>query len=80
MLERTPPELAGDIINKGIILSGGGALLDGFTQFLSQETGVPFYLAEDPISCVVKGTALAFENINRFGGTLISSRKISTAY
>ena len=80
VLERTPPELAGDIINKGIILSGGGALLDGFTQFLSQETGVPFYLAEDPISCVVKGTALAFENINRFGGTLISSRKISTAY
>jgi len=55
-------------------------LLDGFTRFLSQETGVPFYLAEDPISCVVKGTALAFENIGRFGETLLSSRKISAAY
>ncbi len=79
VLERTPPELAGDIIDKGIILSGGGALLDGFARFLSQETGVPFYLAEDPISCVVKGTALAFENMGRFGESLLSSRKISAA-
>ncbi len=80
VLERTPPELAGDIISKGIILSGGGALLDGISQFFSRETGVPFYMAEDPISCVVKGTALAFENINRFGSSLLSSRKISAAF
>ncbi len=80
VLERTPPELAGDIIDKGIILSGGGALLDGLTLFLSEEIRVPFYLAEDPVSCVVKGTALAFENITRFEGTLLSSRKVSAAY
>ncbi len=80
VLERTPPELAGDIIDKGIVLSGGGALLSGFTRFLSQETGVPFYLAEDPISCVVKGTAYALENIGWLGETLLSSRKISAAY
>lgn len=80
VLERTPPELAGDIINKGIVLSGGSALLNGFTRFLSQETGVPFYLAEDPICCVVKGTAYALENMGQLGDTLLSSRKLSAAY
>jgi len=77
VLERTPPELAGDVCSKGVVLSGGSALLNGFTRFLSQETGVPFYLAEDPISCVVKGTAYALENMGRLGDTLLSSRKLS---
>ncbi|HOB28611.1 MAG: rod shape-determining protein [Dethiobacteria bacterium] len=80
VLERTPPELAGDIVNKGIVLSGGGALLDGFTQFLSQGTGVPFYLAEEPITCVVKGTAFVLENMARFGETLFSSRNTDVAF
>ncbi|MEW5783554.1 MAG: rod shape-determining protein MreB [Bacillota bacterium] len=80
VLEKTPPELAGDIIEKGIVLTGGGALLDGFTRFLTQETGVPFYLAEDPITCVVKGTAKVLENMNQLSDTLISSRKIASSF
>jgi rod shape-determining protein MreB and related proteins len=80
VLERTPPELAGDIIEKGIVLTGGGALLDGFTRFLTQETGVPFYLAEDPVTCVVRGTAKVLENLAQLSDTLISSRKIAAAF
>jgi rod shape-determining protein MreB len=80
VLEKTPPELAGDIIEKGIVLTGGGALLDGFTRFLTQETGVPFYLAEDPISCVVKGTARVLENMAQLSDSLISSRKIASTF
>lgn len=80
VLEKTPPELAGDIIDRGIILSGGGALLHGMGRLFSRETGVPFYLAEDPMTCVVRGTAMAFDNISRFGDSLLSSRKIGVAY
>lgn len=70
VLGKTPPELAGDIMNKGIILSGGGSLLDGLAIYLSRETGVPFYLAEDPASCVVKGTAKVFRYMSRLSGSL----------
>lgn len=80
VLERTPPELAGDIVDKGVVLSGGGALLDGFTRYLSQETGVPFYLAEEPIACVIKGTAFVLENMARFRDTLPSSRNLGVAF
>lgn len=80
VLERTPPELAGDIIERGVVLTGGGALLDGFTRFLAQETEVPFYLAEDPISCVVKGTAIVLDNMNQLTETLISSRRIASSF
>ncbi|MGI6097301.1 MAG: rod shape-determining protein [Dethiobacteria bacterium] len=54
-LEKTPPELAADIMNKGIVMSGGGALLNGLDKLVSQETGMPVYLAEDPLDCVVLG-------------------------
>jgi rod shape-determining protein MreB len=80
VLERTPPELAGDIIERGIVMTGGGALLDGFTHFLTEEIEVPFYLAEDPVSCVVKGTAMVLENMNHLSETLISSKKIASSY
>ena len=80
VLEKTPPELAGDIIEKGIVLTGGGALLDGFTRFLTQETGVPFYLAEDPITCVVRGTAKVLENMAQLSESLISSRRIAASF
>lgn len=80
VLENTPPELAGDIIEKGIVLTGGGALLDGLSRFLTQETGVPFYLAEDPVTCVVEGTAKVLENMNQLSESLISSRRIAAAY
>lgn len=56
VLERTPPELASDIVDKGIVLTGGGSLLHGFTRLLAEETGIPIHLAEDPLSCVALGT------------------------
>ena len=65
VLERTPPELAADIIDRGIILTGGGALLDGLDDLLSDELGVPVLIAEDPIHCVVKGTGIMLDNLDR---------------
>ena len=55
VLERTPPELAADIIDRGMVLTGGGALLRGIDVYLTQATGVPAYLAEDPVGAVVIG-------------------------
>ena len=55
-LERTPPELSADIINNGIMLTGGGALLRGLDTLINRETGMPVHVAEDPLDCVVMGT------------------------
>lgn len=60
-LEQTPPELASDIIERGIVLTGGGALLRGLDKLLSLETNIPVHIAEDPLSCVAHGTGLALE-------------------
>ena len=54
-LERTPPELAADIMEKGIVMTGGGALLNGLDRLVSEETGMPVYLAEDPLDCAALG-------------------------
>ena len=59
VLEKTPPELAADIVNRGIVLSGGGALLDGFNTKLMEETELPIHIADEPISCVAIGTGKA---------------------
>lgn len=64
VLETTPPELSADIINKGIILTGGGALLDGLDVLLSNELQVPVYIAESPLTCVAEGTGIMLENLN----------------
>ncbi len=64
VLERTSPELAADIVNKGIIMTGGGALLEGIDRLISNETGLPVYIAEDPLSCVAKGTGRALNNMS----------------
>ena len=64
VLETTPPELAGDIVDKGIILTGGGAMVDGFDKLLSQELKVPVFMADSPLTCVVEGTGVLLENIN----------------
>jgi rod shape-determining protein MreB len=64
VLERTSPELAADIVNKGIILTGGGALLDGMDRLLSRETGLPIYVADDPSPVVAKGTGRALNNMS----------------
>ena len=63
VLERTPPELAADIIERGIVLTGGGALLRGLDRLLSAATGIPVYVAEDPLSCVAIGTGRALEEL-----------------
>ena len=63
VLEDTPPELAADIIDKGIVMSGGTALLRNFDRLMTEETGVPAHVAEEPKLCVVRGTGLVLENI-----------------
>ena len=63
MLEDTPPELAADIIDKGIIMSGGTSLLRNFDKLMTEETGVPAHVAEEALLCVVRGTGLVLENI-----------------
>lgn len=64
VLERTPPELAADIMNKGIVLTGGGALLHGLDKYLAQETHLPVHIADNAIQCVALGTAKALENLD----------------
>ena len=63
VLEQTPPELASDIIERGIVLTGGGALLRGFDKLLSAATNIPVYVADDPLSCVAIGTGRALEEL-----------------
>lgn len=63
VLENTPPELAADIIDKGIVMSGGTSLLRNFDKLMTEETGVPAHVAEEAILCVVRGTGLVLENI-----------------
>lgn len=63
VLEQTSPELSADIIDKGIILTGGGALVEGFDKLLNKELKVPVYIAESPLTCVVDGTAIMLDNI-----------------
>ena len=65
-LEKTPPELAADIIDKGITLTGGGALLRGFAELIAEETGMPVTVAANPLDCVVLGTAKRLEPNNGF--------------
>jgi rod shape-determining protein MreB len=63
VLEDTPPELAADIIDKGIVMSGGSSLLRNFDKLMTEETGVPAHVADEPMLCVVRGTGLVLENI-----------------
>jgi rod shape-determining protein MreB len=64
-LEQTPPELAADIAEKGMVLTGGGALLRDIDRLLMEETGLPVVVAEDPLTCVVRGSGMALEKIER---------------
>ncbi len=74
-LEQTPPELAADILDRGIILTGGGALLRGLDKRLRQETNLPVHVAEDPLTCVVRGTGKVIEDFPKFSKVLERSRK-----
>ena len=62
-LERTPPELAADIVDNGIILAGGGALLANLDILIKEKTGLPVALAEDPLTCVVRGSGKALQDL-----------------
>ncbi|HWR18101.1 MAG TPA: rod shape-determining protein MreB [Clostridia bacterium] len=75
MFERTPPELASDITESGICLTGGGALLYGIDKFIADQTKVPCYIAEDPISCVAIGTGKALEHIDKYANGAIYDYK-----
>ncbi|MGE3961097.1 MAG: rod shape-determining protein [Dehalococcoidia bacterium] len=70
VLERTPPELASDVIDHGIVLTGGGALLRGIDELILHETGVPVHIAEDPLRCVARGAGMALDYIEVIERTL----------
>lgn len=74
VLHNTPPELSADVMEKGIILSGGSALLRNLDQLIAECTGVPTYVAEEPLLCVVKGTGIALENLESYKRSVLATR------
>jgi len=74
-LERTPPELASDILDRGILLTGGGALIKGLDERLRLETNLPVHIAEDPLTAVVRGTGRVLENLEKYQKVLLTSRR-----
>ncbi len=74
VLQETPPELAADVMDKGMILSGGTALLKNLDSLITQETGVPCYVADEPLFCVAKGTGVALENLELYKRALFAKR------
>ena len=79
VLETTPPELAADIMDRGIVMTGGGALLYALDELIQKETGIPTYLAEDPLSCVALGTGKALESIENLEDSLSTLKSNSIA-
>lgn len=75
VLETTPPELAADIMDRGIVMTGGGSLLFGLDKLINQETGIPTYLAEDPLSCVVLGTGKALDSLETIQDSVTTLQK-----
>lgn len=74
VLRDTPPELSADIMDKGMVLSGGGALLRNIDELIAQITGVPCFLAEDALLCVAKGTGVVLENLDAYKKSIMSKR------
>ncbi len=74
VLEQTPPELSADIIDQGMILSGGGALLRNLDKLITEATGVACYLAEEPLLCVVRGTGIALENLDEYKKSILYTK------
>lgn len=75
LLERTPPELSADIYDRGIVLSGGGALLKGLDERLRRETSLPVHVSDDPLTAVVRGVGKVMENLNEYSSVLIKSTR-----
>lgn len=76
-LEHTPPELASDVMDKGIIMTGGGALLRGLDRLISKETGMPVHIADDPLDCVALGTGKVLDELDILRRVLITPKKLS---
>ncbi len=74
VLEQTPPELSSDIIDRGMVMTGGGALLRNIDKLMTKVTGVPSYIAEEPLLCVARGTGIALENLDDYMRSVISNR------
>lgn len=74
VLRETPPELSADIMDKGMVLSGGGALLRNIDEFITRATGVPCFLAEEPLLCVAKGTGVVLENLEVYKKSIMSKK------
>ena len=74
-LEKTPPELSADLVEKGIYLAGGGALIQNLDKLLSQETKMPVYVANSPLECVAIGAGKTLEDLEKLKKVLINSRK-----
>ena len=72
-LEQSPPELSADISERGIVLTGGGALLTDLDIMISEQTGIPVIVADDPLTCVVKGGGIALDIIDKFDVDLLST-------
>ncbi len=71
-LEITPPELASDIVDRGIVMTGGGALVRGLDILLREETGLPIHVDEEPLTCVVRGTGRILDDLSRYRGVLVT--------
>ncbi|NLM43121.1 MAG: rod shape-determining protein [Clostridiales bacterium] len=80
VLERTPPELAADVSDRGIVMTGGGSLLYGLDKLISKRTGIPVYIAEDPISCVALGTGKALESIDVLQASDVKNKSRISSY
>ena len=74
-LEKTPPELASDIVERGIVLAGGGALIRNLDKLISLKTKMPVYVAENPTECVVKGTEKTLADLEKLKTVLINAKK-----
>jgi len=78
VLEITPPEILSDIMHRGIHLAGGGALIKGFAKVLEEEVKMPVYIADDPLTCVVRGTGIILEKLEKFKEVLIADENDSS--
>ena len=74
VLHETPPELSADIMDKGMVLSGGSSLLRNIDQLLSRTTGVPAYVADESLLCVAKGTGIALDNLDSYKRSILATK------
>ncbi len=74
-LEKTPPELAADVMDNGIVLTGGGAMIQNLDKCMMAVVGMPVYVAEEPLKCVVKGASMTLENIEKLKTVFINQKK-----